>query len=32
LYQGSPRATGGIITTTGTYTVHLFTSSGTFVA
>lgn len=31
-YSGPPRATGGIVTTLGTTTVHLFTSSGTFIA
>jgi hypothetical protein len=29
-YQGSQRGTGGTITTTGGYTIHTFTGSGTF--
>jgi hypothetical protein len=31
-YQGSQRGTGGTITTTGGYTIHTFTGSGTFTA
>lgn len=31
-YLGSQRATGGTITTVGGYTIHTFTSSGTFIA
>jgi prepilin-type N-terminal cleavage/methylation domain-containing protein len=30
-YQGSPMATGGTITSSGGYTYHTFTASGTFV-
>jgi hypothetical protein len=29
-YVGSARATGGTITTSGGYTIHEFTTSGTF--
>jgi hypothetical protein len=30
-YSGvTPRATGGVITTSGGFTIHTFTSSGTF--
>jgi hypothetical protein len=29
-YSGSPRATGGTISTVSGYTYHTFTSSGTF--
>jgi hypothetical protein len=31
-YLGAQRATGGTITTSGDYTIHTFTSSGTFTA
>jgi len=31
-YLGTPRATGGTITQNGGYTIHTFTSSGTFTA
>jgi hypothetical protein len=31
-YVGSPRGTGGTVTTFGTYTIHTFTTNGTFVA
>jgi hypothetical protein len=31
-YSGAQRGTGGAITTTGGYTYHTFTSSGTFTA
>jgi hypothetical protein len=31
-YLGSQRASGGTIVTTGGYTYHTFTSSGTFTA
>jgi len=31
-YLGSQRATGGTVTTSGSYTIHTFTSSGTFVS
>ena len=29
-YQGAQRATGGTVTTSGSYTIHTFTGSGTF--
>jgi hypothetical protein len=31
-YLGSQRATGGTVTSSGGYTIHTFTSSGTFTA
>jgi hypothetical protein len=31
-YVGSQRGTGGTVTTSGGYTIHTFTSSGTFTA
>jgi hypothetical protein len=31
-YLGSQRGTGGTVTTSGGYTIHTFTSSGTFTA
>jgi hypothetical protein len=31
-YPGTPVATGGTITQSGGYTIHTFTSSGTFIA
>ena len=31
-YLGAPRATGGTITSSGGYTIHTFTASGTFTA
>jgi hypothetical protein len=31
-YPGSQRGTGGTVTTAGGYTIHTFTSSGTFTA
>jgi hypothetical protein len=31
-YLGTPRATGGTITQAGGYTIHTFTSSGTYTA
>jgi hypothetical protein len=31
-YQGAQRATGGTVVTTGGFTYHTFTSSGTFTA
>ena len=31
-YLGSQKGTGGVVTTVGSYTVHTFTTSGTFVA
>jgi hypothetical protein len=31
-YAGSQRGTGGTVTTSGGYTVHVFTTSGTFTA
>jgi hypothetical protein len=31
-YLGTPRATGGSINQSGGYTIHTFTSSGTFIA
>jgi hypothetical protein len=31
-YLGSQRGTGGTVTTSGGYTIHTFTSSGTYVA
>ncbi len=31
-YPGLPRGTGGVITSTGTYTIHTFYSSSTYVA
>jgi len=31
-YTGAQRATGGTITSSGGYTVHTFTTSGTFTA
>jgi hypothetical protein len=29
-YRGAPRATGGTVTQSGGYTIHTFTTSGTF--
>jgi hypothetical protein len=31
-YSGSQRATGGTVTSSGGYTIHTFTSSGTYTA
>jgi hypothetical protein len=31
-YLGSQRGTGGTVTSSGGYTIHTFTSSGTYVA
>jgi hypothetical protein len=31
-YPGAQRATGGTITSSGGFTIHTFTSSGTFTA
>ena len=31
-YYGSQRGTGGTVTSAGGYTIHTFTSSGTYIA
>jgi hypothetical protein len=31
-YEGSQKGTGGTVTSAGGYTIHTFTSSGTFTA
>jgi hypothetical protein len=31
-YLGTPRATGGSVNQAGGYTIHTFTTSGTFIA
>jgi hypothetical protein len=31
-YPGTQRATGGTVTTSGGYTIHTFTTSGTYIA